>query len=108
MTVPSKKNRDVGAERHPDSREQRHRLQDVTNDYVLIEALVQGGNGVCQVAGPPARATPGRELEHVVSKNPRMAAIVDLLGEGAQTTSTVLIEGETGTGKELVARALHA
>ncbi len=108
MSVLSKKNRDVGAEQHPDSRDHRHHLQDVTNDDFLIEALVQGGNGVCQVDGQPAHARPDREPEHVVSKNPRMAAIVDLLGEVAQTTSTVLIEGETGTGKELLARALHA
>ena len=46
-------------------------------------------------------------LPNVVSKNPRMSAIFDLINRLARTTTTVLIEGETGTGKEQVARALH-
>jgi len=47
------------------------------------------------------------EFDVVISKNPRMGAIFDLLALVAQSKSTVLIEGETGTGKEIVARALH-
>lgn len=33
--------------------------------------------------------------------------VVDLIGKVAKTTSTVLIRGESGVGKELVARAIH-
>jgi len=36
-----------------------------------------------------------------------MQNIYNLIGVVAQKTSTVLIEGETGTGKELIARAIH-
>jgi DNA-binding NtrC family response regulator len=36
-----------------------------------------------------------------------MRAVFELIGQVAQTTTTTLIEGETGTGKELVARAIH-
>jgi DNA-binding NtrC family response regulator len=47
-------------------------------------------------------------FENLVGQSPPMldlfAAIVDV----AQTDATVLITGETGTGKELVARAIHA
>jgi len=43
----------------------------------------------------------------IISKSPRMNAIVELVGHIAQTNTTVLIEGETGTGKELIARAIH-
>lgn len=43
----------------------------------------------------------------ILSKNPRMHAIFELIGHLAETTTTVLIEGETGTGKEEVARAIH-
>lgn len=43
----------------------------------------------------------------IVSKSPRMLAIFELIGHVAQGTTTVLIEGETGTGKELVAKAIH-
>lgn len=36
-----------------------------------------------------------------------MAELSDLLGRAARSTATVLIRGETGTGKELAARAIH-
>ncbi len=47
-------------------------------------------------------------FQNMVSKNPRMHAIFELISNLGHTTSTVLIEGETGTGKEGVARAVHA
>ena len=43
----------------------------------------------------------------VLSVNPKMHAVFELIRSVAQTTATVLIEGETGTGKEQVARAIH-
>jgi len=43
----------------------------------------------------------------IVSKNPKMRQVLDLLPVVAESDSTVLIQGETGTGKELVARAVH-
>ncbi len=46
-------------------------------------------------------------FHNVLSKNPRMHAIFELISNVGPTTTTVLIEGETGTGKEQVARAIH-
>ncbi len=46
-------------------------------------------------------------FHNILSKNPRMHAMFELISNVAHTTSTVLIEGETGTGKEMVARAIH-
>ena len=43
----------------------------------------------------------------ILSKSPRMHDVFELIRHVAQTISTVLIFGETGTGKELVARAVH-
>jgi DNA-binding NtrC family response regulator len=47
-------------------------------------------------------------FHNVLSKNPRMHAIFELINNLGHTNTTVLIEGETGTGKEQVARAIHA
>jgi len=47
------------------------------------------------------------EFHNILSKNPRMHAVFELIGNLAQTNTTVLIEGETGTGKEQIARAIH-
>jgi DNA-binding NtrC family response regulator len=44
----------------------------------------------------------------VVSRNPRMHTIFDLIQDVGPTGTTVLIQGETGTGKEQLARAIHA
>ena len=43
----------------------------------------------------------------LLSKNPQMHAIFELIRNIAYTSTTVLIEGETGTGKEQTARAIH-
>jgi DNA-binding NtrC family response regulator len=46
-------------------------------------------------------------FHNIISKNPRMHRIFELISHIAGTKSTVLIEGETGTGKELIAKAIH-
>ncbi|MDD5543093.1 MAG: sigma-54 dependent transcriptional regulator [Acidobacteriia bacterium] len=43
----------------------------------------------------------------IISKNPKMLEIFDLIKEIASLRSTVLIHGGSGTGKELIARAIH-
>lgn len=45
---------------------------------------------------------------HVVGRNPRMIEIYKMIGVLARNRATVLVRGETGTGKEMVARAIHA
>lgn len=44
----------------------------------------------------------------IVSKSPKMRRIFDLIKNVGPLGSTVLIWGETGTGKELIAQAIHA
>jgi DNA-binding NtrC family response regulator len=47
------------------------------------------------------------KVEGIVGKSPAMLRLFDLLHTVAATNSTILITGETGTGKEVVARAIH-
>ncbi len=44
---------------------------------------------------------------NIISQNHKMKNIFNVIATVAPTDSTVLIQGETGTGKELVARAIH-
>lgn len=46
-------------------------------------------------------------FEEIVGSSPRLQAVLARVTKVAPTDSTVLITGETGTGKELIARAIH-
>jgi len=46
-------------------------------------------------------------FEDIISKNHQLQEIFNIIPDIAKSDCTVLIEGETGTGKELFARALH-
>jgi transcriptional regulator with GAF, ATPase, and Fis domain len=46
-------------------------------------------------------------FEEIVGKSPALQSLLSRVSKVAPTDSTVLITGETGTGKELVARAIH-
>jgi DNA-binding NtrC family response regulator len=45
---------------------------------------------------------------NIVGKSDRMLRVLDLVGQVAPFRSNILITGETGTGKELIAKAIHA
>jgi DNA-binding NtrC family response regulator len=49
----------------------------------------------------------GNDFREIVGRSPALARLLDKLALVAATDSTVLVLGETGTGKELVARAIH-
>jgi formate hydrogenlyase transcriptional activator len=49
----------------------------------------------------------GHNFAEIVGKSPALSKVLSLVETVAPTSSTVLILGETGTGKELVARAIH-
>lgn len=46
-------------------------------------------------------------FEEIVGNSPALLAVLEKVEQVAPTDSTVLIYGETGTGKELIARAIH-
>ena len=46
-------------------------------------------------------------FENIIGSSPRMQAVYALIAKCAPTNSTVLITGESGSGKEMIARAIH-
>jgi PAS domain S-box-containing protein len=48
-----------------------------------------------------------QSFENIVSKNHKMMELFSILPQIAESHSTILIEGASGTGKELFARAIH-
>ncbi len=68
----------------------------------LRERLLQD-----EVAALRAQIGERYAFRDVLSKSRSMLAVFDLISHIAETNSTVLIVGETGTGKEMIARAVH-
>lgn len=48
-----------------------------------------------------------RSFEQIIGNSPSLEAVLEQVQRVAPTGSTVLIQGETGTGKELIAHAIH-
>jgi formate hydrogenlyase transcriptional activator len=48
-----------------------------------------------------------RRFERIIGSSAALESVLDQVEQVASTDSTVLIEGETGTGKELIAHAIH-
>ncbi len=46
-------------------------------------------------------------LENIIAASPKMTALLNKLSQVADSSASVLITGESGTGKDLLARALH-
>ena len=81
----------------------------------LSPALQETHSGMTPASKYPQRSSLGgcghlkarAEFNEIVGESPALKTALDLLSIVAPTDSSVLILGETGTGKELVARAVH-
>jgi len=90
-------------------------------DLVLLDIRLPGMDGILTLASRALeRRTLEREvallrselarthdLDEIVGKHPVMEKLHGLIAQVARTSTTVLITRESGTGKELVARAIH-
>jgi two-component system nitrogen regulation response regulator GlnG len=77
---------------------------DLDAAVALAGRAMPASNGVAPVSTTPVLAAANQEL---IGDTPAMRALFRSIGRLAQAPLSVLITGETGTGKELVARALH-
>ena len=51
--------------------------------------------------------TQAHHYDHIIGNHPRLLKVLEEVSQVAPTDASVLINGETGTGKELIARAVH-
>ena len=56
---------------------------------------------------PGDRDDRDRQFDQIIGQSAALEAVLEKVELVAPTTSTVLIQGETGTGKELIAKAIH-
>ncbi len=62
-----------------------------------------------QISALPARPNQGHKqnFHGIISRSPAMQTVFQIIENAAETAATVLVRGESGSGKELVARAIH-
>jgi DNA-binding NtrC family response regulator len=74
---------------------------------VLIEKILQQQDQARENLFLRTQYTDRTRFESMIGQSPSMQEIFDLIEDVAPTDSTVLITGETGTGKGLAAKAIH-
>ena len=61
----------------------------------------------CGTVGSACPEAGARRFEQIIGNSPALESVLEQVERVASTDSTVLVRGETGTGKELIARAIH-
>lgn len=85
-----------------------HYWAEVPCDSSVLEQAL--GLEAAAPSPPRVSATPSRRgdrLGHIIGESPAMVQLLEIVERVAGTTSTVLVTGETGTGKELIGQAIH-
>jgi PAS domain S-box-containing protein len=94
-----------------DSRERKVPVSVSTALYRDREGRLQGGvetfRDLRQLEALKKQVEKSYTSGDIISRNPRVRDILNLLPIVAESGSTILISGETGTGKELLARSIH-
>jgi DNA-binding NtrC family response regulator len=80
---------------------------DVDNLRLVLQRALRERALQDEVTALKAKLQNRFSFQNILSRNPQMHAVFELISHLASTTTTVLIQGETGTGKEQVARAIH-
>ena len=74
----------------------------------LVRRILERRRLIDELEGLRKQMRADYSFHNMVSKSPKMRKVFDLIEQVGPLGSTVLIYGETGTGKELVAQAIHA
>ncbi|GAH53781.1 unnamed protein product, partial [marine sediment metagenome] len=80
---------------------------DLKKVKVLIRRALEAQELTREIASLRSELKEKYQLEKVVGKHPKMLEVYKMIGRVMDNKATVLIIGETGTGKEIVARAVH-
>lgn len=75
---------------------------------LLIEKLVEHQGLIEENIALHHKLEKRFRFENIIAKSPRMQQVIEVIKIVSKSNATVLVTGETGTGKELVAQAIHS
>ncbi|GAB2511668.1 sigma-54 dependent transcriptional regulator [Lysobacter humi (ex Lee et al. 2017)] len=92
----------------------RRLVRDYCYDYItlpgpeaVIDTVVGHAHGMARLACESAQRIGDSGLDGIIGESPAMRLLARTLCKAAMTEAPVFVAGETGTGKELAAQALH-
>ncbi len=74
---------------------------------LLVEKAIEHHKILTELLDLRKQIDSGLEMDNIIGQSKKMLKIYEKVKVVAESDATVLIRGETGTGKELVARAIH-
>ena len=74
---------------------------------IIVQRAIEESRTKHELAGLRREVHQRFEFSNIIGKSKSMQEVFELIRRVARSTSTVLIEGKSGTGKELVAKAIH-
>ena len=80
---------------------------DLKKVKIVIRRALEAQELTQEVASLRSKLKEKYQLENIVGKHSKMLEVYKMIGRVMDNKATVLIIGETGTGKEIVARAIH-
>ena len=101
------------SQRFGEMAERLRRRLGITAGYDTLDRAVSNAASVAREAAPRVMAVRGRDrtpedtTEAFVTCDPRMAGLLEEIERAAKLPFPLLIEGESGTGKDLIARLVH-
>jgi two-component system NtrC family response regulator len=75
---------------------------------IVVERALERSRMIEQIASLHDSLKDKYGFENIIGHSSSLRAAINIASRAARSSSVVLIEGETGTGKELLARAIHA
>ncbi|MBN1832000.1 MAG: sigma-54-dependent Fis family transcriptional regulator [Deltaproteobacteria bacterium] len=75
---------------------------------LVMEKIIQQQKFISQYEYVKGRLEEITRFENIIGQSPAMQEVFNMIPEVAESDASILITGETGTGKELVAKAVHA
>ncbi|MDD3234844.1 MAG: sigma 54-interacting transcriptional regulator [Candidatus Cloacimonetes bacterium] len=82
-------------------------LSALTNQIIVVIENIRSANLEKTHAIIREQLHSGNLFANIIGKSPEMMKIFEIIEKVKDTPTTVLLEGPSGTGKELIARALH-